>query len=93
MNEALHHGAPCVVTDAVGCAPDLIEPEVTGEIAIAGSAGSLRDAIQRLLPRIGTPQIREQCRHKVSGYTVEKAAEGIAKAFRSLQECKRKAAS
>jgi glycosyltransferase involved in cell wall biosynthesis len=93
VNEALHHGAPCVVTDAVGCAPDLIEPEVTGEIAVGGSAESLRDAIKQFLPRVGTSQIREQCRQKVSGYTVEKAAEGIAKAFRSLQECKRKAAS
>ena len=45
VNEALHHGLPCVVSDAVGCAPDLIEPGVTGEIAAAGSAENLAAAI------------------------------------------------
>ena len=32
VNEALHHGLPCVVSDRVGCAPDLVIPDETGEI-------------------------------------------------------------
>jgi glycosyltransferase involved in cell wall biosynthesis len=81
VNEALHHGLPCVVSEAVGCAPDLVEPGVTGEIAATGSVASLASAIARALALIGRPEVRETCREKVSGYTVEMAAEGIAMAY------------
>ena len=84
VNEALHHGVPCVVSEAVGCAPDLIEPGVTGEIAATGSTESLAAAIERALALVGRPEIRERCRDKVSGYTVEKAAQGIAQAYWSV---------
>src|SRR5207244_7755655 len=47
VNEALHHGVPSIVSDAVGCAPDLIEAGVTGDIAVAGSVDSLAAAILR----------------------------------------------
>ncbi len=81
VNEALHHGVPCVVSEAVGCAPDLVEPGVTGEIAATGSAESLAAAIERALALVGRPEIRERCHGKVSGYTVQKAAQGIAQAY------------
>jgi|HubBroStandDraft_1064217.scaffolds.fasta_scaffold01155_9 glycosyltransferase involved in cell wall biosynthesis len=84
VNEALHHGVPCVVSDAVGCAPDLIEPNVTGEIAASGSAESLAAAIENALALVGRAEIRERCREKVSAYTVEKAAQGIAGAYRAV---------
>jgi len=81
VNEALHHGVPCVVSEAVGCAIDLIEPGATGEIAAAGSAESLATAIEKALALVGRPEIRQRCRDKVSGYTVEKTAQGIAQAY------------
>jgi glycosyltransferase involved in cell wall biosynthesis len=84
VNEALHHGVPCVVSEAVGCAPDLVEPGVTGEIAATGSAESLAAGIARALPLVGRAEIREQCRDKVSGYTVQKAAQGIAEAYAAV---------
>ena len=84
VNDALHHGVPCVVSDAVGCAPDLVEPGVTGEIAATGSVESLAAAIERALALAGRPETRERCRQKVSGYTVEKTAEGIAQAYWSV---------
>jgi len=83
VNEALHHGVPCVVSKAVGCAPDLIEPGVTGEIFETGSAQSLASALMRAFPLMGRVEIRKKCREKVAGYTVEKAAQGIAKAYLS----------
>jgi glycosyltransferase involved in cell wall biosynthesis len=81
VNEALHHGLPCVVSDAVGSAPDLIEPGITGDVFESGSAGSLAAAIERALPLTARSEVREACRRAVSGYTVEKAAEGIACAY------------
>jgi hypothetical protein len=44
VNEALHHGVPCVVSEAVRRAPDLVEPGVTGEISETGSSRSLTAA-------------------------------------------------
>ena len=84
VNEALHHGLPCVVSDSVGCAPDLVEEGATGEIFETGSEGSLAAAIQRVLNLVGRPEIREKCRQRVSSYTPERAAEGIARAYRAV---------
>lgn len=81
INEALHHGLPCVVSDKVGCAPDLVEAGVTGQIFEAGSDQSLAVALVRAMDLVGRPEVREQCRKKVGGYTAEKAAEGIARAY------------
>jgi len=84
VNEALHHGVPCVVSEAVGCAPDLVAPGATGEIAATGSAESLAAAIARALRLAGRVETRERCRVKVSGFTVAKAAQGIAEAYRAV---------
>jgi glycosyltransferase involved in cell wall biosynthesis len=81
VNEALHHGLPSVVTDAVGCAPDLIEEGKTGEIADAGSVESLTAAIVRGIDLTAKREVREACRAKVDSYSVHRAAEGIARAF------------
>jgi glycosyltransferase involved in cell wall biosynthesis len=81
VNEALHHGVPCVVSDAVGSAPDLIERGVTGEVFESASPHSLASALERTRPLMDSPRVREACRRKVGGYTVDKAAEGIARAY------------
>jgi glycosyltransferase involved in cell wall biosynthesis len=84
VNEALHHGVPCVVSDAVGCAPDLVKPGVTGEVFRTGSTGSLASALQRAMSLVGHPEVRQGCRDTVGGYTVDRAAEGIARAYRRV---------
>ncbi len=84
VNEALHHGLPCVVSDAVGCAVDLIEPGKTGEIARTADAGSLAGAIGRALRLAGNPEIRCACRNRVNRFTIENAAAGIAQAYWSV---------
>jgi glycosyltransferase involved in cell wall biosynthesis len=84
VNDALHHGLPCLVSDAVGCAPDLIAGGETGEIFETGSATSLAQVICRILPLTERAGTRAKCREKVSAYTTEKAAAGIAQAFRGI---------
>src|SRR5215472_10359248 len=49
VNEALHHGLPCVASEAVGCAPDLIESGVTGYTFKSGSPNSLALVLQQAL--------------------------------------------
>jgi glycosyltransferase involved in cell wall biosynthesis len=85
VNEALHHGVPCVVSDAGGCAPDLIEPERTGETFTSQSATSLAAALQRVMRLVGQPGVRHYCRQKVTGYSVERSAAGIARAYAATQ--------
>lgn len=84
VNEALHHGLPCVVSDAVGCAPDLIALGDTGEVAASGCAGSLAAAIRKAIALTGRVEIRENCRRHVMNYSVADAAEGIARAYRHV---------
>lgn len=84
VNEAMHHGIPCVVSEAVGCAPDLVEPGETGELFETGSADSLARALERVKAWAGGPDVRARCREKVSRYTVEAAAESIAAAYRAV---------
>jgi glycosyltransferase involved in cell wall biosynthesis len=89
VNEALQHGLPCVVSQAVGCAPDLIEAGTTGDLAGTGSSESLASALERSLLLVNDPKVRSQCRAKVHPFSVHQAAEGIARAFRELVEADR----
>lgn len=84
VNESLHHGVPAVVSDAVGCAPDLVEEGKTGAIAVTGSAESLAAAIVRTTDLSSDPQLRSNCRKKVSSFSMARAAEGIARAWREV---------
>lgn len=82
VNEGLHHGLPCVVSDLVGCAPDLIESGVTGEIFQADNLDSLKEALRQALAYSGREEVRGACRRKVDAYSVTAAAAGIAEAYR-----------
>jgi glycosyltransferase involved in cell wall biosynthesis len=88
VNEALHHGLPCVVSEKVGCAPDLVEPGRTGEMFKANSAEELSSSILKALKLARRDKVRKYCRSKVSNYTVEKAAEGIGKAYYAVRDSK-----
>jgi glycosyltransferase involved in cell wall biosynthesis len=81
VNEALHHGLPCIVSDAVGCSPDLIEQGVTGMVFETGSSQSLASVLQQAFELIGRDDVRQNCRQKVSRYSVKNAARGIAEAY------------
>lgn len=81
VNEALHHGIPCLVSDRVGCAADLVRPGTTGEICTADSVEALSAAIDRALSLCDRRDVRDACRDAVSRYTVDEAAAGIAAAY------------
>jgi glycosyltransferase involved in cell wall biosynthesis len=84
VNEALHHGLPCLVSDVVGCAPDLIKPGQTGNIFTAGSVDHLAGMLDQSLPLAHNPQVQAQCQQLVSHYSVDRAAAGIAQAYRLI---------
>jgi len=49
VNEAMACGKPVIVTDRVGCAPDLVRQGRSGEVVPADDTGALQSAIGRLL--------------------------------------------
>lgn len=74
VNEALACGTPVVVSDAVGCAPDLVTEGQTGATYPVGSISGLANALQRVLE---TPPPLE-CMKAVSvAYSVAAAASGV----------------
>lgn len=84
VNEALHHGLPAIVSDRVGCAPDLIVQGKTGAVFPSESVEGLAEALETIAPLVGRSQTRADCRAQVAGYTINSAAEGIATAFHQM---------
>ena len=84
VNEALHHGVPCVVSSAVGCADDLIETGETGFVFDAGDTNGLKQAISQCTDLTNRPAARERCRAVVAGYSIDAAAAGIAAAYNAV---------
>ncbi|HET7457545.1 MAG TPA: glycosyltransferase family 4 protein [Gemmatimonadaceae bacterium] len=78
VNEAMASGLPAIVSDAAGCAPDLIVPDVTGWRHPLGDV----DAVASILRRIAdAPQLLRgagnAARMHVAGYNVCSAADGV----------------
>lgn len=84
VNEGLMHGLPVVVSDKVGCAPDLIKPGVTGEVFESESVESMAAALERAYQLVKNPSTQSHCKNLVAGYSVEAAAKGIEQAYRQL---------
>jgi glycosyltransferase involved in cell wall biosynthesis len=85
VNDALHHGLPVVVSEAVGCAPDLVLPGRTGEVCAADDACELAEALERCAAwNDGTKSVRDRCRERVGGYMVQQAAEGLHEVWKRL---------
>jgi glycosyltransferase involved in cell wall biosynthesis len=82
VNEALHHGLPCVVSSAVGSAPDLVQEGITGATFQAASTRDLACAILRTMDLLRLPELRLRCQEHVQAYGLDVAARGIARAYR-----------
>jgi glycosyltransferase involved in cell wall biosynthesis len=82
VHEALLHGVPVLVSDRVGCAPDLVRDPVVGAVCPAGDSTGLAVALARMLTELPADAARRAaCRAAVSGHTVAAAADGIVRAF------------
>jgi glycosyltransferase involved in cell wall biosynthesis len=86
VNDALHHGLPAVVSEAVGCAPDLILPGQTGEVFTTGQAQALAAALARCAEWSAKAplQVRQTCRNHVNHYSIAAAAAGLQQAWASV---------
>jgi glycosyltransferase involved in cell wall biosynthesis len=83
VNEAMACGVPVVVSDGVGCGPDLAIPGETGEVYSVGDVVELSDSIERLKCRLGSIELSESLAAKMAVYSVERAADGVVAAARA----------
>jgi glycosyltransferase involved in cell wall biosynthesis len=79
VNEAMACGLPVIVSDLVGCAEDLVQPGLTGDVVPCANPEALA---QSLISMAANPdravQMGKNARELVlSQYTIDAAAEGI----------------
>lgn len=82
VNEAMACGLPCLVSDQVGCAPDLVLEESTGQVFPFMDVPALAERLARLgqhpelLQRMGS-----QAREHIQRYSVDNAVTGTFQAI------------
>jgi glycosyltransferase involved in cell wall biosynthesis len=74
VNEAMAAGVLPVVSDRVGCAPDLVDG--IGEVYSCGDIAGMTAALGRALERIKEPDIRDRVRRHVAPYGLVHTAIG-----------------
>ena len=83
INEAMACGVPAVVSDVVGCAPDLIEEGQTGFTFRVGDALALTDRLQRVEELLAAGHdFGPALRAKMSRYSLEAATQGVGEMLR-----------
>ena len=86
VNEAMHLGVPCLVSDLVGCQRDLVQPGETGWVFPADDPAALAAALQGAL-RTPTELLRRlgaNARARVARYTYQQTSDGLRQALASL---------
>jgi glycosyltransferase involved in cell wall biosynthesis len=77
VNEAMACGLPAVVSDLVGCGPDLVRPGESGEVYPCGDVAVLAGRLARLAGDPGAvARLGAAARSRVAAYSVEAAAAG-----------------
>lgn len=84
INEAMACGVPAVVSDAVGCGPDLVEPGVTGAVFPLGDTAALAAGIETVLA-FDRDRTRRALAERMETYSPARAAQGIAGAASALK--------
>src|SRR6185369_3393054 len=83
VNEAMACGLPAIVSDQVGCGPDLVEEGVTGGTFTCGDVQALAAKIQEFAsdPKLLTAMGTEAGRRVNQDYSVEKTVAGTLQAI------------
>ena len=86
VNEAMHLGVPCVVSDLVGCQRDLVHPGKTGWVFPAEDPAALAATLRAALatPAEAMAQLRANALATIGNYTYEQTSAGLLRALASL---------
>lgn len=87
VNEAMHLGIPCLVSDRVGCQRDLVTEGETGWVFQATDFNSLQSKLATALAEVADPTSRKTMRAaiatRIANYTYATATTGLLSAFRA----------
>jgi glycosyltransferase involved in cell wall biosynthesis len=92
VNEAMACGLPALVSDRVGCGPDLVLPGRTGEVFPCGAVGELASLVAALAsdaPRLA--RLGAQARQLVQRYSPAEAVAGTVAAVQSVMSARARA--
>ena len=85
VNEAMTCGRPCVVSDHVGCGPDLVVPGQTGFVFPLGDIGALSAHLTDCACRPWhLVTMGSRARRRMGGYSVQAAVESLATAVANV---------
>lgn len=86
VNEAMSCGLPAMVSDRVGCAPDLIDSKKTGFIFEKGNTDSLKNSILDFYHTIqkNESMYKENIRQKISEFSITKSSHNLLNAIETV---------
>ncbi|MGB8477981.1 MAG: glycosyltransferase family 4 protein [Acidobacteriaceae bacterium] len=89
VNEAMNAGKAIVVSDQVGCQPDLVEDGDNGVVFPARNVGALADALATVLVDPATcRKMGERSRERIQAFSFEANVRGLMQAFTAASEHK-----
>jgi glycosyltransferase involved in cell wall biosynthesis len=84
VNEAMACGRPCLVSDRVGCGPDLVMGHETGVIFPYGNVATLSSSMVNMATNpVQTTEMRLKARRRLKKYSVQAAVEGVLHALQA----------
>lgn len=86
VNEAMHMGVPCLVSDHVGCQRDLVTDGETGWVFPARDAQALAEKLKVALNTLehDSATIRRAVRQRIESYTYAKTTTGLLNALKAV---------
>ena len=81
VNEVMNAARPAIVTDDVGCAPDLIDDGVNGCIVPVGDVGALARALERVLEPGVAEAMGQRAFERIQGWSFEEDVRGLRQAL------------
>ena len=82
VNEAMNAGCAVVLSEDVGCQPDLVTPGVEGAVFPAGDIRRLAEVLTEVLsPPATAAAMGERARARIRGWSFEQDVEGLRQAL------------
>ena len=84
VNEVMNAARPAIVSDDVGCAPDLIDDGVNGYIVPVGDVGALARALERVLEPGVAEAMGQRAFERIQGWSFEEDVCGLRQALQHV---------
>jgi glycosyltransferase involved in cell wall biosynthesis len=83
VNEAMHMGVPCLVSDVVGCQKNLVTDGETGWVFRKSDSAHLRQKLDEALAALASDPagIKARVAARIGGYTYAQTTEGLLRAI------------